>query len=144
MDIFIRIQRNLYLRGSVLISYQTEVADIVGNELRARGVYSRTTTKHLHEACRMLGLEFVKSNVLGSFGWKDLGAKESKPGRLLSDPAGQKVMSLMREGMDLAQSLYCVMQDGVKLKDLVLVESALRGMDMESIRKEVLAKRIIL
>lgn len=144
MDIFIRIQRNLYLRGSVLISYQSEVADIVGNELRARGVYSRTTTKHLHEACRVLDLQFVKSTKLGSFGWKDVGAKEAKPGRLLSEAAGQKVIDLMREGMDLTQSLYCLMQDGARLKDLVLIEYALQRVDIEDIRKEVLAKRIIL
>jgi hypothetical protein len=143
MDIFIRIQRNLYLRDSVLISYQTEVADIVGTELRARGVYSQTTNKHLHEACRVLGLKFVKSTKLGSFGWKDLGSKEAKPGRLLSEESGHKVMSLMREGMDLHQSLYWLLQEGAKLRDLELAESALQGVDIEGVRATVTAKRII-
>jgi ornithine carbamoyltransferase len=58
---FLQLGSNHFLLGDTIVSYETEVAKIRDGKIQPNGKYSRTTTKHLHSAAWLLGLEIDRA-----------------------------------------------------------------------------------
>jgi hypothetical protein len=56
-----KISNNCIIVGNSVISYETEVARIEGNNLIVNGYYSKTTSKHINTVARELNLTKVIS-----------------------------------------------------------------------------------
>ena len=77
MKLLLNPKQNLHidLEKNRVISYQTVVADIKGDQLVCRGKFSRTTTKHLSLVRSLLGLQIggnQKDRI--PFNWFEYGA----------------------------------------------------------------------
>jgi hypothetical protein len=121
---FVKIANNLFLRDSVIISYTTEVADLVGDKIVSRGKYIRTTSKHLSEAAEALGKSLVLTDAKIPFFQYHSGVKLVKPSGLLKDKTSSMVLRRMKEGFSLHESLF-----------LSLLEKKIFGEDRERIER---------
>jgi hypothetical protein len=58
---FSKYTQNLKKDGNFIKSYNTEVAEIKGDELHQLGYWSTTTQKHINFAAKELGLKLIKN-----------------------------------------------------------------------------------
>ena len=71
------MKNSISIENGKVTSYETHVANIVGNELQVFGKYSQTTTRHLKQVAKEYGLKIVMiSNEKQSF--RKLGVGEFK------------------------------------------------------------------
>jgi|TARA_R110000764_G_scaffold149188_1_gene236939 hypothetical protein len=61
MTKFSKYTQNLKKDGNFIKSYNTEVAEIKGDELHQLGYWSTTTQKHINYAAKELGLKLIKN-----------------------------------------------------------------------------------
>jgi len=96
-----KIKDNLYIKGNKVISYETIVAEIKGNELIENGRYTRTTSKHIHLISRILDLNIVPSKVKmkDSFYKHDYGVKcNSNFKTVIGAKASRVIFEKIKEG----------------------------------------------
>lgn len=63
----LKLGNNLFVVGQRVISYRTQVGQIVGDELITCGGWTLTTSKHIHKAAGLLGLRVVKQKKAAPF-----------------------------------------------------------------------------
>jgi len=107
MKLLLNPKQNLHidLANNRVISYQTVVADIKGDQLVYRGKFSRTTSKHLSLVRSLLDLQIggnQKDKV--PFNWFEYGANV-KLDNSLSPKNSEKFLELLKEFEDNAMAL---------------------------------------
>lgn len=124
----LKVKDNLFILGSRVISYETEVACIEGDAIVVDGKYSRTTTKQIVALSSMAGLRLVqrspsKKMVFYQF---EYGVK-CKPvctSETVSVSGTRLILEKLREAGSLEAAAAAVFFELPK-KDQLLVESEL-------------------
>lgn len=106
--ITLKIGDNLHISGNNVISYDTVVAEISGNELIELGKYSRTTTKHINKVAHLFGFNLIRENKKNNnFMWYCYGTK-IKFSSALGVKTTEKIAEIVREGASIENSIYLI------------------------------------
>ena len=99
----LKIKDNLFIVGTRVISYETEVAKInlKTGEIVTNGTYSRTTSKQLAYLSILTGLTLVKSKKRGRYFEFGFGTKCSTDGVQLSTTSAQTIVSKLGVARDI-------------------------------------------
>jgi len=118
-----KIKENLFLKGDKVISYDTHVATVKGNQLIEKGKYSRTTGKHIALVARLLGLELVgsKASMKNTFDKYEYGVKCTVGDNYISWKTTKKIFDCMRECKDYLVAL-AILKSDIPKKDWELLD----------------------
>jgi hypothetical protein len=120
-----KIKENLFLKGDKVISYDTHVATVKGNQLIEKGKYSRTTGKHIALVARLLGLELVgsKASMKNTFDKYEYGVKCIciVGDNYISLKTTKKIFDCMRECKDYLVAL-AILKSDIPKKDWELLD----------------------
>ena len=104
----LKVGDNLHISGNNVISYDTVVAKISGNDLIELGKYSRTTTRHIHKVTDLFGLNLIRSNKRkDDFYCVEMGVKVNFSSSL-GVRTTEKIAEIVREGASIENSIYLV------------------------------------
>ena len=104
----LKVGDNLHISGNNVISYDTVVAKISGNDLIELGKYSRTTTRHIHKVTDLFGLNLIRSNKRkDDFYCHEMGVKVNFSSSL-GVRTTEKIAEIVREGASIENSIYLV------------------------------------
>jgi len=101
MNITFQIADNLFIQKNKVISYETHVANIVGNSIIELGKYSRTTGKHIHKIAQYFKLNIVRSDDRKVFYKYEMGIE---PFRMKNALKPKISIELIRAGIDLTKA----------------------------------------
>lgn len=136
MKLLLNPKQNLHidLANNRVISYQTVVADIKGDQLVYRGKFSRTTSKHLSLVSSLLGLQIGGNrNDRVPFNWFEYGANV-KMKNSLSPKNSEKFLELLKEFRDNEMALVgTYLEVGARSPQKALIAEELKrmGVDIE-------------
>ncbi len=104
----LKVGDNLHISGNQVISYDTVVAEIEGNNLIELGKFSRTTTKHIHKVTDLFGLNLIRSKEKrDDFYWYEMGIK-TKLISALGVKTTEQIAEIVREGASIENAIYLV------------------------------------
>ena len=104
----LKVGDNLHISGNQVISYDTVVAEIEGNNLIELGKFSRTTTKHIHKITDLFGLNLIRSKEKrDDFYWYEMGIK-TKLVSALGVKTTEQIAEIVREGASIENAIYLV------------------------------------
>ena len=117
-----KIKENLFLKGDKVISYDTHVATVKGNQLIEKGKYSRTTGKHIALVARLLGLELVssKASMKHTFDKYEYGVKCTVRDSI-SWKTTKKIFEILKDGNDYLVAL-AILKSDIPKKDWELLD----------------------
>ena len=142
MKLLLNPKQNLHidLANNRVISYQTIVADIKGDQLVYRGKFSRTTSKHLSLVSSLLGLQIGGNrNDRVPFNWFEYGANV-KMNNSLSSKNSEKFLELLKEFKDNEMALVgTYLEVGARSPQKALIADELKRLkvDIEEVTKEL-------
>jgi len=108
LTLTLKVGDNLHISGNQVISYDTVVAEIEGNNLIELGKFSRTTTKHIHKVTDLFGLNLIRSKEKrDDFYWYEMGIK-TKLASALGVKTTEQIAEIVREGASIENAIYLV------------------------------------
>lgn len=106
--LILKVGDNLHISGNQVISYDTVVAEIEGNNLIELGKFSRTTTKHIHKITDLFGLNLIRSKKKrDDFRWCESGEK-SRFRSALGVKTAACIAEIVRDGASIENAIYLV------------------------------------
>ena len=127
---FVALSQNLYLRENVIVSYSTEVADILSGFIHTRGRYSRTTTKHISLASGLLNLGVTWTQSKSAFYQYNIGVRLPKPNNLLKPSSSRKMVEFLKQGWTFPEACVLLMDEKrVSWDDRTIVSRYLDSME---------------
>jgi len=120
---FIKIKANLFINGERVYSYDTHVADIVGNEIIEVGKFSRTTTSHIGDVARVTGFRVKDKGKLAKINFfkYEMGVR-CEPHNTLSDKTSQWMMDFLKSGKTYFQALCRLMDEKIHDRDRDIIQ----------------------
>jgi len=104
----LKLASNLFRDGNSIISYETVVAKIKGNQLIELGKYSRTTSKHIYKAAALYGLEIVPAKEKQSFYQFEMGFGGCQLSGAMTQPTSLAISKNLAQGMEPLDALASV------------------------------------
>ena len=119
---YIKIKANLFINGKNVYSYETQVADIVQNEIVEVGKFSRTTTRHIGDVAKATGFRVKQQPKLQKADfWKfEMGVK-CEPNNTLSNKASGWVLDYLKAGKSYFQTLCRMMDEKLPARDRAII-----------------------
>ncbi len=120
---FIKIKANLFINGKRVYSYDTHVADIVGNEIIEVGKFSRTTTRHIGDVAGITGFRVKDQGKLAKINFfkYEMGVK-CEPNNTLSNKASQWVIDYLKAGKTYFQALCRLVDEKIHDRDRDIIQ----------------------
>jgi hypothetical protein len=138
---FVKLGENLFLRENVIISYTTEVGDIVDGFIHTKGKYSRTTTKHISTASARLGKGVVWNQSKTPFFQYEEGVRIGRPANLLKPATGLKIMDHMKEGWTFIESAVLLLTDKINGEDRMILSQYIDSLNLSQTFQEDIKNR---
>lgn len=104
----LKVQNNLFIVDSKIVSYETVVAAIKNNCIIANGVYSRTTGKQVARLSGLTKFELIKSKVKREYDEFSFGAKCNIEGAI-SEKGTTLILGKVRSGYSLQDATVFVL-----------------------------------
>jgi hypothetical protein len=127
---FVKLGENLFLRENVIVSYTSEVGEIIDGFIHTKGKYSRTTTKHISTASGLLGKGVIWKDAKIPFFQYQEGVRIGRPANLLKPATGKKMIQFMKEGWSFAESSLIVLDGKVGGEDRLILSRYIDGLNL--------------
>jgi hypothetical protein len=127
---FVKLCENLFLRENVIVSYTSEVGEIIDGFIHTKGKYSRTTTKHISTASDLLGKGVIWKDAKIPFFQYQEGVRIGRPANLLKPATGKKMIQFMKEGWSFAESALIVLDGKVGGEDRLILSRYIDGLNL--------------
>jgi hypothetical protein len=94
----LKVKSNLHMIDDRVLSYDTEVAKIVGKEIMVYGKYSRTTSKHLRYLADETGFRLNQLTAKQQVYWQFAYGTNISFSQAVSPAGTAKILELLKEG----------------------------------------------
>ena len=134
----LKLGPNLFRDGNNIISYETVVAQIKGNQLIELGKYSRTTSKHIHKVAALYGLDIVPAKKKQPFYQFEMGFGGCHLSGTISQPTSLEFTKNLAEGMEPLDALASIPK--IPASDLPKVLKEVNRLGVDEVTFEKLRK----
>jgi hypothetical protein len=138
---FVKLGENLFLRENVIVSYTSEVGEIIDGFLHTKGKYSRTTTKHISTASDLLSKGVIWKDAKIPFFQYQEGVRIGRPANLLKPATGKKMIQFMKEGWTFIESAVLLLTDKINGEDRMILSQYIDSLNLSQTFQEDIKNR---